>query len=112
MLVRTLLLTAALAACATARTEPGGGDDVQAQPDAAPMPRPDAPQQTTADAPQSTGCASPFTGVLATWDFAAETGMQASTAVKTTATGIVASPLERATTLTAVSGLNSINSSN
>jgi len=106
-LLRTFLLTTALGACATARMEPGG-DDQQAQPDAA-TPLVDAPRRV--DAPSMAGCAQAFTGVLATWDFAAETGSQASTAVKTTATGVVAGPIERATALTAVSGANSINSS-
>src|SRR5262245_11016917 len=104
-----IAVTAILGACAHARTEPGG-DDQQAQPDAA-TPRPDAPRQSTADAP-STGCASAFTGVLATWDFATQPGNQASTPVKTAAPGLVAGPIERASTLTPVSALNAINSSN
>jgi len=105
--LRLLLLTAALGACATARQEPREG-----QPDASPA-SPDAPKQSgTADASQTGGCTNAFTGVLATWDFAAELGNQASTAVKSTATGVVAGSIERATGLTPVSGANAINSSN
>src|SRR5689334_24648604 len=110
-LLRTLLLTAGLAACATARTEPGNrdGDDQQVMSDAA-MARADAPAQSTADAPTSnTGCTQVFTGVLATWDFASESGTQASTIPKNVASGVVASPIQRAAALTAVSGANAIN---
>lgn len=107
--LRLLLLTTLLGACATARQEPREG---QEQPDASAA-SPDAPRQSgTADAPQTGGCTNAFTGVLATWDFAAETGNQASTAVKSTATGVVAGSIERATALTPVSGANAINSSN
>lgn len=101
---RICLLLATLGACASARNEPRG------EPDAA----------TTIDAPKGsgsvdaapTGCAQAFTGVLATWDFAGETGNQQSTPAKTTATGVVAGSVQRAVGLTPVSGANAINSSN
>jgi hypothetical protein len=115
-LMRTVLVTILLGACATARMEPTGGD--QAQPDAGSgTPRADArvdaPQQSgTADAPSTGGCANVVSGTLATWDFAAQPGNQASTPVKTTATGVVAGAIERSAALTAVSGANAINSSN
>lgn len=53
-----------------------------------------------------------FTGVLATYAFAGETGTQTQTVATTMATGITAGPIKRAATLTATSGANSINSSN
>jgi hypothetical protein len=99
----TCLFVATLGACATARNEPRGEADAAV----------DAPRSSgSADAATSTGCANAFTGVLATWDFTGEAGNQASTAVKTTVTGIVAGPVQRAIGLTAVSGANAINSSN
>jgi hypothetical protein len=110
-LVRMLWVGVLVGACATARMEPTGGD--QQQPDAGTTVRPDAPRQMgTADAASTGGCASAVTGTLATWDFAAEPGTQASTAVKTAATGIVAGAVERAPALTPVSGVNAMNSSN
>lgn len=61
----------------------------------------------------STGnCASPFSGVLATWDFTLEAGNQASTAVKTTAPNVTASAFSRSMAVTATAGAGSINSSN
>lgn len=100
---RICLLVAALGACASARSEPR--DDVDAAID--------APQGSgSADAATPTGCANAFTGVVATWDFTGEAGNQQSTAVKTTATGVVAGPVQRAIGLTPVSGANAINSSN
>ena len=50
--------------------------------------------------------------MLATYSFASAAGNQASTAASSTATGVTAAPITRAATLTAVSGANSINSSN
>lgn len=99
---RMCLLVTALAACASARNEPRGETDASI----------DAPKGSgSADAAVPTGCAQPFPGVLATWDFAAEAGNQPSTAVTTTATGVVAGPVARSASLTPVSGQSSINSS-
>jgi hypothetical protein len=110
MLLRTLLVTAALTACATAQMDEKRGD--QAQPDSGTT-QADAPKQSgSPDAPAAGGCTSAVTGTLATWDFIAEPGNQASTPVKTVATGVVAGPVERAAVLTPVSGANAINSSN
>jgi hypothetical protein len=53
-----------------------------------------------------------FTGVLATYAFAGETGTQAQTVATTMATGVTAGPFTRAATLTATSGANSMNSTN
>lgn len=53
-----------------------------------------------------------FSGALATYSFAGETGSQTQTAATTTATGITAGPIQRAATVTATSGANSINSTN
>jgi len=70
----------------------------------------DAPATET-DAPMQGGCTQAFTGALATWSFAAEPGNQVMTAASATAPGVVAGAIERAGTLTAVSGANAINSS-
>lgn len=96
------LLVATLGACASAHNEPR--DDVDAAID--------APKGSGSHDAATTGCAQAFTGVLATWDFTGAAGNQASTAVKTTATGVVAGAVQRAAGLTAVSGANAINSSN
>lgn len=61
-------------------------------------------------ATSSNPCA--FTGVLATYAFAGETGSQTETVATTMATGITAGPIKRAATLTATSGAASINSTN
>jgi hypothetical protein len=95
------LLVATLGACASARNEPTGDVDAAI----------DANGSGSRDA-ASTGCAQPFSGVLATWDFSGEAGNQASTAVKTTAPGVVAGAVQRAPGLTAITGANAINSSN
>ncbi len=69
-----------------------------------------------ADAPSldahSAACALPFAGVLATWDFAADGGMQSATAVASSAPGLIAGGVHRAPSLTAASGAHSINASN
>jgi hypothetical protein len=107
--MRLVLLTT-LFGCATASVEPNG--DSHARPDAATT-RMDAPKQMgTGDAPTSGGCAHAMTGTLAVWDFATQPGSQVSTPVKTRAPGVVAGPVERAATLTPVSGTNAINSAN
>ena len=61
-------------------------------------------------ATSSNPCA--FSGVLATYAFAGETGSQTQTVATTMANGVPAGPLTRAATLTATSGANSINSTN
>lgn len=52
-----------------------------------------------------------FSGVLATWDFTGETGSQVSTTAKSSAQGVTAGSVSRAAALKAVTGTNSINSS-
>lgn len=65
------------------------------------------------DAPASSGtCATPYSGVLATWVLTSAAGNQASTAASGLQGGVTAGALTRSSGLTAVSGLNSINSSN
>jgi hypothetical protein len=101
----TGLLTMWLAACATAAEPPGGsgaGEDASI----------DATTSTGSADGAMPGCAQAFAGTLATWDFTTEPGNQPSTAVKMTATGVTAGPIQRAPTLTTVAGANSINSSN
>jgi hypothetical protein len=102
-------------ACASAREQPQVADaandksrsDAAQHADAAVQ-----PADAKADAPPSGSCASPFTGVLATYSFTGATGNQASTAASATATGMTAGPISRSAGLTAVSGATSINSSN
>jgi hypothetical protein len=100
------LLLVSLGACALAG--PGArrnGADANESPS-------DAPSNIhIPDAPPPSGCAQAFTGVLATWSLAGATGSQTSSAATTTATGIVAGPLTRASTLNAASGSGSMNSS-
>lgn len=87
---------------------PFGGQDSGSGPivgnDAStPTPTPDSGTTNTS------GCS--FTGTLATFDFSGEPGNQTSTPPSSTATDVSATDLSRATTLTPVSGSNSINSS-
>jgi hypothetical protein len=58
----------------------------------------------------NTGCA--FSGVLATYDFTGEPGNQSSTKPTSTATNVTAGSIARATSLTATTGVDSINASN
>ena len=100
------LIVATLGACAMA-----GPDARRNSPDA--QGTSDGPNNIhTPDAPPSSGCTHTFTGVLATWNLASETGSQTSTAASSTATGVTAGGLTRSSSLTAVSGAGSINSSN
>ena len=59
----------------------------------------------------SGSCATPNTGILATWSFAGATGAQVSTAATASAPGITAGAVTRSGGVTAVSGAGSINSS-
>ena len=115
--MRALLLIA-ISGCASATpTEQRGlpADAPHADPD------PDAGEAADAgdlhdahvaiDAPAQVTCATPASGVIATWSFAAENGSQASTPVASASTGVVAGAIARSAGLTAVSGSSSINSS-
>ena len=64
----------------------------------------------TSDASISTCTAA--TGTLVTYDFTGQPGNQTSTAAKSTMSGVSATALSRAAAVNAVSGANSINSSN
>lgn len=105
------LLLIACVGCASARDEAdakqdaavGGSVDDASSLDA-------SGSSTGTDSGTSGGCA--FSGALATWTFTSETGNQASTAASASATGVTASVVARSPGLTAVSGQNSINSSN
>ncbi len=101
-----LVLSISLAACATAgkpdRISVGGGGGNDG-PDAAMTAPP-------GDGTSSSGCG--FTGVLASYSFAAEPGSQPSTAAGTTAPGVTAGDFARAPSLTAATGASSMNSSN
>ena len=65
------------------------------------------PQQ---DSGNNNACA--FSGVLATYDFTGEPGNQTSTKATSSATNVTAGAISRATSLTATTGVDSINSSN
>ena len=108
----TLLTLFALApGCATAGTtdDDGGGatgdaGDAGAKPDSGAA---DSGKTDTG----SSGCTMPFIGALATYDFAAELGTQATTAPKSSAPGVSAGAFGRSNGLTPVAGTGSINSS-
>lgn len=102
-------IAVAVAACAEASHGGGGPPDSKVVDTA--RGRIDAPPADATDAPVSGSCASPFSGVLATWDFSAQTGSEASLAATTTVPGVVATGFTRSAALTAASGSGSINSS-
>ena len=109
------------AACATAGDRQQNVNGSNPEPDAGHMPSgsPDAPPHidaavtfdapvTTPDAP-SNPCA--YSGVLATWSLSGQPGTETSAAAASSASGVTAAPLQRATALTAASGTGSMNSS-
>lgn len=118
---RLLLIAACSIGCATARDPSnadgekdasvgGNGSDAAEMPGMHDAQMLDAGMSSTGtDSGPTSGCA--FSGELATWAFTTEAGTQASTASASAATGVTASPLQRAAGLTPVSGQNSINSS-
>lgn len=110
------------AACATASDRQQNLNGGNPEPDAGhpPSGSPDAPPHidaavtldapvTTPDAP-SNPCA--YSGVLATWTLSGQPGTQTSTAAASSAAGVTAAALQRASALTAASGTGSMNSSN
>jgi hypothetical protein len=107
---RLSLVTMFAVGCASA------GEDPRSSPADAMTTRHDAAIDSATGSNGSNGsntsnpCA--FSGVLATYAFAGETGSQTQTVATTMATGVTAGPLKRAATLTATSGANSINSTN
>jgi len=110
-----LIASSVLAGCATAtplvEMDASGADSssIDAPRDAAPTDSPptDSPP---IDAPMVT-CTMPFTGALATWDFTGDAGSQLASSVDAMAPGVVASSVTRASGVTAVAGVNSLNSS-
>ena len=64
------------------------------------------------DAKLPDGAPCSYSGVLATWNFAGETGSQVSTAAATTAPGVTAGSVSRAAALVAAAGSGSINATN
>ncbi len=75
-----------------------------------PPPQNNPPPQNTLDAGSSSSACS-FSGALATFDFTGEPGNQTSTPATSTAKDITAGAMTRSSALTAVSGLDSMNSS-
>ncbi len=118
MLIRSsyVLTLSTLAACATAVPPVGGASadasrssggadgraDAADSPDGAPSVQPDA-------APAG-GCG--YSGELATWSFTGQPGSQASTVAASSAPGVTAVSVSRASSLTAAAGSGSINASN
>ena len=107
-----------LSACAVG----GGADDSTLEDsgvvkDSSPPPAQDSGTQAN-DAsqpppPQDSGTsACSFSGVLATYDFTGEPGNQTSTKPTSSAANVTAGAISRATSLTATTGVDSINSSN
>jgi hypothetical protein len=124
-----LLLPGVMAACAvgTDGSDTTTGDDAGEAKDSAPFTQKDSspppPQQDSGtnqnDAaqqqpPQDSGTnnACTFSGTLVTYDFTGEPGNQTSTKATSSATNVTAGAFSRSTTLTASSGVDSINSSN
>jgi hypothetical protein len=79
----------------------------------------DADQHASADASHGSGsgsgsgtCSSPFSGVIATWDFTSASGSQTTTSSSNAANGVIAGDIGRSSQLVASTGSGSINSSN
>jgi hypothetical protein len=101
-----LLLVLAAAACATAGQSAGDashhtGDGPSGG---------DGGIDSSRDAPPG-ACATPTTGMIATWSFIGESGSQASTSAGSAAMGITAGPVSRSAGLIVANGVGSINSS-
>jgi len=107
--VRHVVCSMLIAGCASGGPPSNAADDAAG--DDAPG-RSDARQADAPERPDAPANACAFSGVLATWSFTGDAGSQASTPATSTAQGVTAGDVQRATTLTAVSGANSINSSN
>lgn len=104
--MRPYLLLICLSACARGSTsEPVQDSGTDAPTADGPPPMIDAPSQ-------SGSCTMAFTGILAKWDLTGEAGTQGSSAADMQAPGVTAGMISRSAGLTAVSGANSINSSN
>ncbi len=116
MAVRWLGLLGALSmtGCALVNAASGGNQGGDAPlPDG---PRIDAPSIVDAapDGPQpdAVPCASPYNGVLATWDLTGQLGSQVSTDAASTAPGVTAGSISRAASLVPTNGTDSISSTN
>lgn len=105
-MLRTWVAVVLAAGCATAGGEERSEGDASIPADAAVAAVVDA----RADTAPANPCA--FTGVLASYAFAGESGNQAQTGAASTATGVTAGAVKRAATLTATTGASSINASN
>jgi len=103
-----LFLLCCLVGCARAEPSTVDGNGATPTPDMGMRPI----DARSVDAPTSGACGQPFTGVLASWDFAGEVGSQLATTVSATAAGVSAGNVSRSAALTAVSGASSINASN
>lgn len=100
-----VLLVVALAGCATAGQAPTDGTHSGDGPHGG-----DGGIDSAHDAPPGS-CATPTSGMLATWSFVGEPGSQTMTAANAMATGITAGPVARSSGLVVASGTGSINSS-
>ena len=104
-----LLFVLAAAGCATAGQSTTS--DAQRHTGDGPPPGGDGGVDSAIDAPPGS-CASPTTGILATWSFVGEPGSQTMTAASASGTVVTASAVSRSAGLTVASGVGSINSSN
>lgn len=107
-----VLLLASAIGCARGTEQKGGPGG---PPDAPVNPGVDASggtdsQQPMIDAPAGS-CASAYSGVLATWSFAGQTGSETQVAAMSSASGMTAGAVKRAASLNATTGTGSINSS-
>ncbi len=66
---------------------------------------------SSVDAPPSGSCATPFSGTLATWTFTSEPGSQTATAPASSAPGVTAGSITRASGLMPSAGTGSISAS-
>jgi hypothetical protein len=109
--LRVSLLAIVSVGCATA----GSGGVADNQPDASTNHRDDAAESDAparVDAASSGSCADAFTGVLASWAFSGDAGSQTTTNSSSTATGVTAGAIGRASGLTVNTGADSMNASN
>jgi len=109
--VRHAVFTLLITGCASGGPPSNAAADAAGDDDAPPG-RGDASRADAPERPDAPANACAFSGVLATWSFAGDAGSQASTPATSSAQGFTAGDVHRATTLTAVSGANSMNSSN
>lgn len=107
--VKHAACTMLIAGCASAGSPRAGADDAAGDD----SPGEDASMRVdAAERPDTPTNACAFSGIIATWSFTGDAGGQPATSAASSAPGFTAGAIQRATSLTATSGANSINSSN